>query len=117
MYGAGGDDYTRMMCAGFAEGGKDSCQGDSGGPLFATDSDGSYVQVGIVSWGAGCAQAGFPGVYARVSELSAFINSVLSGDIDTSIVTVIDQAGTSGDDYTDYNYYGDEYADYDWDAW
>ena len=39
-----------MICAGKA--GKDSCQGDSGGPMV--DSEGK--QVGIVSWGYGCAK-------------------------------------------------------------
>ena len=49
-----------MICAG--EGGKDSCQGDSGGPMYC----GNYLG-GIVSWGAGCARPGFPGVYTQVS--------------------------------------------------
>lgn len=58
---------NRMLCAGI--GGKDSCQGDSGGPLTHND-----LQVGIVSWGRGCALAGYPGVYARVSALREFID-------------------------------------------
>eukprot|EP00966_Prymnesium_polylepis_P103529 2397253-Prymnesium_polylepis.1 len=55
-----------MLCAAYDEGGTDSCQGDSGGPAFVI-SAGSVVLVGVVSFGAGCAQPGYAGVYARVS--------------------------------------------------
>jgi trypsin len=51
-----------MLCAGTA--GKDSCQGDSGGPLF---DKGRLVQLGTVSWGSGCARAGYPGVYGELN--------------------------------------------------
>lgn len=48
------------ICAGFTQGGVDTCQGDSGGPMFRRDSANAWIQVGIVSWGEGCARAGFP---------------------------------------------------------
>ncbi|CAH0731499.1 unnamed protein product, partial [Brenthis ino] len=69
------DVTSNMICAGWLNvGGKDSCQGDSGGLLLA---DG--VVVGIVSWGYGCAEPMFPGVYVRVSAYTDWINRTVSG--------------------------------------
>lgn len=56
-----------MMCANVSGGGKDACQGDSGGPCVVK-TNGQHTQVGVVSWGIGCATKAFPGVYSRVSE-------------------------------------------------
>jgi secreted trypsin-like serine protease len=67
-----------MICAGFDQGGVDTCQGDSGGPMVRKDANGVWRQVGIVSWGQGCALAGFPGVYTQVSKFSSQIKSALN---------------------------------------
>ncbi|WP_228044627.1 S1 family peptidase [Streptomyces ferrugineus] len=58
------------LCAGWQSGGIDTCQGDSGGPMFRKDDAGKWIQVGIVSWGDGCARTGVPGVYTEVSHFA-----------------------------------------------
>jgi secreted trypsin-like serine protease len=66
---------SSQICAGFIEGRKDSCQGDSGGPLVAFDRQGCPYQVGVVSWGAGCANANAFGIYTRVSAYASWIRT------------------------------------------
>lgn len=68
---------TSMLCAGEDVGGVDSCQGDSGGPLIYNNG-GSWEQMGIVSFGSGCANAGYPGVYTRVAVFNDWIEDYLS---------------------------------------
>ncbi|XP_069997941.1 trypsin-1 [Penaeus vannamei] len=71
-----------MICAGLAEGGKDSCQGDSGGPLTVAASDGRHHLAGVVSWGFGCAEPGYYGVYADVRNYIAFIHETVEKGYD-----------------------------------
>lgn len=71
------DILDTMLCAGLDKGGKDSCQGDSGGPLLV-ETDHGKVQVGVVSWGQGCARPMKYGVYSRVSSAIEWIESVIS---------------------------------------
>ena len=63
------------ICAGYAAGGTDTCQGDSGGPMFRRDAANAWIQVGIVSWGNGCARPNYPGVYTQVSTFASAIAS------------------------------------------
>ncbi|CAB3220143.1 unnamed protein product [Arctia plantaginis] len=63
---------VRMICAG--GNGRDSCQGDSGGPLTWNG-----VQVGITSFGAGCAV--LPGVYTNVSKMLPWINDTIKNNL------------------------------------
>ena len=67
------------MCGGYKEGGKDSCQGDSGGPLVVSHK-GEFVQVGVVSWGEGCAAPNKYGVYANVAKLNGWIANAVAGN-------------------------------------
>ena len=76
-----------MLCAGdLVDGGEDSCHGDSGGPLFVADGD-DWVQVGITSWGIGCARRQRPGVYTRLAAVASFVNPYLDPDSEPDAVT------------------------------
>lgn len=69
-----------MLCAG-GDGTHDACVGDSGGPLLVPGStSGTWTDVAITSWGAGCAAAGIPGVYTRLanSAISAFVAGTIA---------------------------------------
>jgi trypsin len=61
-----------MICAG--GGVQDTCKGDSGGPVIHIESG---TQVGVTSFGIGCAQIGYPGVYTRVSHYKLWIQSTI----------------------------------------
>uniref|UniRef100_A0A8C6TP54 Peptidase S1 domain-containing protein n=1 Tax=Neogobius melanostomus TaxID=47308 RepID=A0A8C6TP54_9GOBI len=64
------------ICAGYPSGGRDSCKGDSGGPQVIWMNT-FWVQVGIVSFGDGCARPNLPGAYTLVPEYEDWINEVV----------------------------------------
>lgn len=61
---------STMVCAGL--GTTDACQGDSGGPAMAYVA-GSPFLAGLVSWGAGCGNGKYPGVYVNMSSYVGWV--------------------------------------------
>ncbi|CAH0405210.1 unnamed protein product [Chilo suppressalis] len=60
-----------MLCSGWLDvGGRDQCTMDSGGPLYHNG-----VVVGVCSFGFACGHPRFPGVNARVSRYTAWIQN------------------------------------------
>ncbi|XP_074519867.1 LOW QUALITY PROTEIN: chymotrypsin-like protease CTRL-1 [Halichoeres trimaculatus] len=84
---------TQMICAGQEN--KGACQGDSGGPLQCKQGS-RWIQAGVTSYGVPCALAGFPEVYARVSEFQTWITDNVAG-ANVSFVTYT-SSGTDPDE-------------------
>jgi secreted trypsin-like serine protease len=63
----------------------DTCQGDSGGPLLVPAGTEMRL-VGDTSYGAGCAEPGYPGVYGRLADatLREWVASVAPGSVSTA---------------------------------
>ena len=102
-----------MIMAGYSDGGYDSCQGDSGGPMVVLASDGqTFLQSGIVSWGYGCAEVGYPGVYSRVSYFIDWICDKTDGAVCSNQTSFCNEDAVYGcTDSSAINFNSD--ADYD----
>ncbi len=81
----GGFFPATMLCAGYPQGGVDTCQGDSGGGIFLDDELGLPLQIGIASWGYGCALALSPGVYTRLTRYQRDIAAALVDDAEAPV--------------------------------
>jgi trypsin len=81
----GGFESRTQLAAGFPQGGVDTCQGDSGGPLLVPAGT-ELRLVGDTSYGNGCAEPGYPGVYGRVADeaIREWIRSVAPAAISTA---------------------------------
>lgn len=69
-----------VLCAGDLSGGKDSCKMDSGSPLMLPvfeEGHFPFYQIGIVSYGIGCARARLPSVYANITNFADWITQRL----------------------------------------
>jgi secreted trypsin-like serine protease len=80
-----------MVCAGTGE--TDTCQGDSGGPLMVPRVD-AFVLAGVTSWGEGCADPRYPGVYTRLGAPA--LNSWVRARIPTAAVAAAPQSPAPG---------------------
>ncbi|MBD1557841.1 trypsin-like serine protease [Vibrio sp. S9_S30] len=76
-----GDIGTSAFCAGYIEGGKDACQGDSGGPIVVNQG-GQITQLGVSSWGVGCARPNTYGVYSNIAHFYDWISGVINAPDD-----------------------------------
>ena len=81
---------------GAGDGRADTCQGDSGGPLLV-DAGGVARLVGDTSYGVGCADPDYPGIYGRVADtyVREWIRTVAPNAIAPSTTTTTTTTSTT----------------------
>ncbi|ASJ74490.1 S1 family serine peptidase [Granulosicoccus antarcticus] len=85
-----------QLCAGYAQGGVDACAGDSGGPLYIIE-DGQILQVGITSFGSGCGEENFYGIYTNVSHYIPWIGTYVDVPEQSAELIAARQAAINGE--------------------
>ena len=66
-----------MICAQAKAAGRDACKYFGGAPLAVLGQDGSYAQIGIVSWGERTCRGQIPGVYTRLTALLPWLTETI----------------------------------------
>ncbi len=67
---------ANMFCAGYTKGIQESCRGHDGSPLVSRYEGTSFL-TGVVSWGKGCDQPGYYGIYTKVSNFLKWLEVVM----------------------------------------
>lgn len=76
-YGAAHVKESTLCVVGLKNKDDNICKGDSGGPLVLKLNDGSFIQVGIVSFFVGGCMPGLPSAFTRVNSYLHWIYEVV----------------------------------------
>jgi len=74
-----GTRFTNSILCTSGEDNQASCSGDSGGPLSFTSADGTFTQIGIVSFGERSCEKGHPDAHSRVRSYASWIRQLVGG--------------------------------------
>lgn len=83
---------NNMLCAGYLEGHQESCRGDDGSPLVTLYGS-THFLTGVVSWGRGCPQPGYYGVYAKMANFVDWVEGIIK---DTPTMTTANDRPAEG---------------------
>ncbi|CAF2376373.1 unnamed protein product [Rotaria sp. Silwood2] len=84
---------ARLCIPSFVSADNNTCQGDSGGPLMRFEPNKrQWVLAGLTSYGRGCGEPDYAGVYTRASAYRDWLRSVVN---DNFIELVIDETITT----------------------